>query len=250
MASVMIDMGFGKRATLSGGRGSRQSLEQRAAVSELMLHWPRYAGLMTGAIGYLRELGLAGTSAGDPVAALRSAIEDGRVSVSIDRPVARGGVAGRAPLTPPFPRASRHASVPGVAALPVDKPLPGWAVPNDVSADELIGYLQSVVAGTAGAAPQLANSLDPGTPGTPLGSADVFDYADGPLSGDVEQLAASTTNPNYAAKMLGYARDIFGGMVHSMKDDLGLGGADNVTWHDNGNVEFQGEVIGNMHDYK
>ncbi len=90
MASVIIDMGFGKCATLSCGRGSRQSLEQRAAVSELMLHWPRYSGLMTGAIGYLRELGLAGTSTGDPVATLRSAIEDGRVSVSVDRPVARG----------------------------------------------------------------------------------------------------------------------------------------------------------------
>jgi hypothetical protein len=45
-------------------------------------------------------------------------------------------------------------------------------------------------------------------------------------------------------------RKIFGDMIHSMKDDLQLGGADNVTWHDNGDVEFKRQIIGNMHDYK
>lgn len=51
-----------------------------------------------------------------------------------------------------------------------------------------------------------------------------FDYAANPLSDDVEQLAASTNNPNYAAKMLGYDRATFGDMIHSMKDDLNLVG--------------------------
>ena len=92
--AVTIDLGSGKRATLSSDSGSIRTAEQRANVSELMLHWPRYPGLTSGAIGYLRELGLAGSLSGDPVAALRAAIEDGRVSVSIDTPVVGGGAGG------------------------------------------------------------------------------------------------------------------------------------------------------------
>lgn len=112
MASVTIDIGSGKRATLSNNGEVSRSAEQRAAVSELMLHWPKYSGPVTGAVSYLRDLGLAGALSGDPVGALRSAIEDGRVSVAIDRPTARGGAAGGSPSTPPFPKASRLASVP------------------------------------------------------------------------------------------------------------------------------------------
>ncbi|MDP9586034.1 UNVERIFIED_ORG: hypothetical protein J2791_005349 [Burkholderia contaminans] len=52
MASVTIDMGFGRRVTLSTDGGSRQSLEHRSAVLELMLHWPKYTGLTTGAAGF------------------------------------------------------------------------------------------------------------------------------------------------------------------------------------------------------
>ncbi|HHL4081528.1 hypothetical protein [Burkholderia sola] len=113
-----------------------------------------------------------------------------------------------------------------------------------------MSYLQSVAAGTGGAlaggTPQLANSFGWGAP---LGDANVFDYADSPVSGDIQELAASTTNPNFAAKMLGYQRKIFGNMIHQMKDANDLGGADNVLWHDNGDVEFKGVVIDNMHNY-
>ncbi len=154
MASVTIDMGFGRRATLSKDGGSRQSLEHRSAVLELMLHWPKYMGLTTGAAGFLRELQL-GLFNGDPVAALKSAIEDGRVSVSIDRAVPSiGGVADQ-PSTRPFSRPLRRASVPSVAALPIDKPLPDWATWSDVSADSLIDYLEGVVA--KGTQPSLRN---------------------------------------------------------------------------------------------
>lgn len=190
MASVNIDMGSGKRATLTCAKGSAgmcPSVSQRSGVSELMLHWPKYAGLMTGAVG------------------------------------------------------------PGVAALPVDKPLPSWATPSDVSADELMSYLQSVVAGTSSTVADTAAGL---TDSAPLGDAAPFEYTGNALGGDVEQLAASTNNPNFAVKMLGYGRDTFGDMIHSMKDDLNLGGADNVIWHDNGDVEFKKQIIGNMHDYK
>ncbi|WP_081074666.1 hypothetical protein [Burkholderia cepacia] len=191
MASVTIDMGSGKRATLTNAgnsTGMRASVGQRSAVSELMLHWPKYSGLTTGAAGYLRELGI-GAFHSDPVAALRSAIEDGRVSVSIDQPVARGGSAGGQPSARPFPLANRLAAAPGVAALPVDKPLPSWAVPSDVTADELMSYLQSVVAGSAPAA--LAS--DSGGASSLLGDAAPFDLAaDAPDDGSF--ILAGTPN--------------------------------------------------------
>jgi hypothetical protein len=84
---------------------------------------------------------------------------------------------------------------------------------------------------------------------TPLGDAQPFEYVSDALSGDVVELAASTNNPNYAAKMLGYDRDTFGDMIHAMKYDLKLRGDDNVIWHDSGDVEFRKNTIGNMHDY-
>lgn len=38
-------------------------------------------------------------------------------------------------------------------------------------------------------------------------------------------------------------------MIHVMKEDNQLRGDDNVIWHDNGNVSFNGMVIDNMHAY-
>ncbi|ABO60559.1 hypothetical protein LA345_39320 (plasmid) [Burkholderia vietnamiensis] len=188
MASVTIELGSGKRATLtraSGSAGANLSAGQRSDVSELMLHWPKYEGLTANAREYLRQLGLDALQ-GAPLDALRSAIEEGRVAVEISRHVVGGGASGGQPSTPPFPRASRLASVPGVASLPVDKPLPSWATPSDVSAGELISYLESVVGG-AGAT--LADSASGLVDGTPLGDAAPFSLDDSPL-GDVLNVAA------------------------------------------------------------
>jgi hypothetical protein len=97
------------------------------------------------------------------------------------------------------------------------------------------------------------DALDEGLSGahrsTPLGDAQPFDYVPDSLSDETEELAASTNDPNYAAKMLGYNRKIFGNMVHAMKDEMDLRGDDNVIWHDNGDVEFNGDIIDNMHSY-
>lgn len=82
-----------------------------------------------------------------------------------------------------------------------------------------------------------------------LGDAQPFEYSEEALSCDVEELAASTNNPDYAAKMLGYDRDTFGDMIHVMKPENGLGPADTVIWHDNGDVYFKGILIDNMHNY-
>ncbi len=49
--------------------------------------------------------------------------------------------------------------------------------------------------------------------------------------------------------MLGYNRKTFGTMIHVMKEENQLRGDDNVIWHDDGGVEFGGEIIDNMHSY-
>jgi len=247
MTSLTIDLGSGKRATLTratGSIGANQSAAQHSAVSELMLHWPKYTGLTTNALTYMRQLGLD-VLQGTPLDALRSAIEIGRVAVKIDRKVAGGGAGGGQPSTPPFPRASRLASVSGVASLPADKPLPSWATPSNVSGDSLMGYLESVVGGSgSGGAANFASGAS-----TLLGEAQPFDYISGPVADSIDSLAAATNNPNFAAKMLGYDRKAFGQMLHILKPANGLGPADNVIFHDSGDVEFKGVIIDNIHDY-
>ncbi|MBR8212894.1 hypothetical protein KDW61_29955 [Burkholderia cenocepacia] len=245
MTSVTLDLGSGKRATLTcaaGSIGASRSMGQRSAVSELMLHWPKYAGLTANALAYMRQLGLD-VLQGTPLDALKSAIEIGRVAVEIDRGVGGGGGGGQ-PSIPPFPRASRLASVPRMTSLRADKPLPSWATPGDVSGDSLLAYLESVIGGGgAGGAAGFtggASSL--------LGDAQPFDYAE--RAGErVESLAAATNNPSFAARMLGYDRKTFGQMLHILKPANGLGPADNVIFHDSGDVEFKGVIIDNIHDY-
>ncbi|NTZ07838.1 hypothetical protein [Burkholderia metallica] len=254
MASVTLDLGSGKRATLTRVTcpiGSNQSMGQRSAVSELMLHWPKYAGLTANALTYLRQLGLD-VLQGTPLDALKSAIEIGRVAVEIDRTVGSGsgsgsggGGGGGQRSIPPFPRASRLASVPGMTSLPAGKPLPSWATPSDVSGDSLLGYLESVIGGSGAG----GTAGFPGVASSLLGDAQPFDYAAGTIGDSVESLAAATNNPNFAAKMLGYDRKTFGQMLHILKPANGLGPADNVIFHDSGEVEFKGVIIDNIHDY-
>jgi uncharacterized protein RhaS with RHS repeats len=67
--------------------------------------------------------------------------------------------------------------------------------------------------------------------------------------GNAIQVAAATMDENYAAKMLGYDRKVFGAMIHVMKKENSLGGADNVKFFDDGKVTFRGVLIDNMHNY-
>jgi hypothetical protein len=95
----------------------------------------------------------------------------------------------------------------------------------------------------------LFNDASDGT-STPLGDADPFEYGQGDVSGEVDELAASTGNPKFAAKMLGYDQETFSDMLHVFKPRNGLGPADNVIWHDDGSVEFNGNILDdNFHDY-
>jgi hypothetical protein len=98
------------------------------------------------------------------------------------------------------------------------------------------------------AAARATSVVDTNAP-TLLGNAQPFEYTPDTLCGDVEELAESTNNPNYAAKMLGYDRKTFGDILHLFKKDNGLGPADNVIWHDNGDVYFKGNRIGSFHEW-
>ena len=85
---------------------------------------------------------------------------------------------------------------------------------------------------------------------TPLGDAQPFECEPDAVSGNAEELAASTNNPKFAAKMLGYDYKTFGTMLHKFKDANGLGPADNSIFHDNGDVEFNGRIFeDSIHDY-
>ncbi|AXK61676.1 hypothetical protein [Burkholderia sp. IDO3] len=185
MSSIAIELGSGKRATLTRAGSATLPVSQRAAVAELMLHWPTYAGLTTNAMTYLRQLGLDAFR-GAPLDVLRSAIEDGKVAVAIERQATGSGTAGGRPSTPPFPRAHRLPSVAPVASLPVDKPLPDWARPSDVSAEELISYLEYIVGGAGGDVADIAPGF---VDVRPLGDAAPFFLDDSALN-DALSMAA------------------------------------------------------------
>ena len=66
----------------------------------------------------------------------------------------------------------------------------------------------------------------------------------------VEELAASTNSPRYAARMLRYDPHTFSDMLHVFKPANGPGPADNVIFHDDGSVEYNGQMLDdNIHDY-
>ncbi|WP_250471679.1 hypothetical protein [Caballeronia sp. GAFFF1] len=77
-----------------------------------------------------------------------------------------------------------------------------------------------------------------------------FEYVADDLSGDIDELAASTNNPRFAAKMLGYSSQKFREMVHRFKSTNGIGADDDLLWHDNGDVYLDGDYIDNFHDYQ
>ncbi|MET3818310.1 hypothetical protein ACVK00_005570 [Burkholderia sp. PvR073] len=89
---------------------------------------------------------------------------------------------------------------------------------------------------------QLPAVDSPGSPGLEFDGLDA-------LLGPLVASAASTNNANFAAKMLGYDRKTFGQMLHVLKPANGLGPADNLIFHDSGDVEFKGVILDNIHDY-
>jgi hypothetical protein len=250
MASVKIDLGFGEYATLSErtASGVVTAKHQRDA-DEFLRRWPRTRSIEQES-SYLRQLGLhlgqsaPGVNPSDTSARIRAAVKSGKVMVVIERAAQTGGgVRGSGPTTPPYPLAMREKTA---WVAPTRTPTRSYQPPryDDVSADDLINYIQSVL----GSAPAVVAAPD-SAPSMSLADAQPFEYAEDLPDGNVEELAASTNNPNYAAKMLGYDRSTFSEMLHRFKPDNGLGPADNVIWHDNGDVYFQDNYIANFHDW-
>lgn len=119
-----------------------------------------------------------------------------------------------------------------------------------------LGAVAAVAGAALGGAAMLSAGDDAGLGAfgsggsTPLGDAKPFEYIPDTVSGDVQELAARTNSPRYAAKMLGYDQNTFSDMLHVFKPANGLGPADNVIFHDDGNVEFNGRMLDdNIHNY-
>ncbi|SMG23182.1 hypothetical protein [Paraburkholderia susongensis] len=145
----------------------------------------------------------------------------------------------------PRPHSTPLRTLPATAVyLPNGKPTLSGRYDPGTGQSRLIAARAAMSGGSSG-----GGLTDDGGTSTPLGNAQPFDYQPDMPESDAEELAASTRNPDQAARMLGYDRKTFGDMIHSMKYFYKLRGDDNVIWHDNGNVEFNGETLDNMHSW-
>lgn len=194
MALVKIDLGFGEQAILSerAVTGTVTAKQQRDAA-EFLRRWPRVRSIHQER-DYLRQLRLhmgynpPGVNSSDASGLLRSAVTNGKVTVAIERAVRRMGGGfnggpqptgrGGAIASSRQSFAEMAAGGGGSAALLNDtvsapKSYSWLQRYDDVSADDLINYLQSVI----GSTPDDAAALDADA-STPLGDAQPFEYSD------------------------------------------------------------------------
>ncbi|WP_116135682.1 hypothetical protein [Trinickia diaoshuihuensis] len=200
MASVKIDLGFGEQAVLSERAVSGiVSAKQQRDAEEFLRRWPRARSIHQER-DYLWHLRLhmgynpPGVNSSDASALLPSAVTNGKVTVAIERAATRmgGGFSGGPQTTGQGGAiASSRQSFAEMAAGGSGSPaLLNDAISgpksyswlqryDDVSADDLINYIQSVIGSTPGD----AAALDAG-PSTPLAGAQPFEYSDeSPIDG-------------------------------------------------------------------
>lgn len=235
MASVTIDLGFGEQAILSTtGVSAIPTVKHQWDAEEFLRRWP-LARSIHQARGYLRELGLqvaytpAGVNPSDAIALLRSAVKSGGVTVAIERAARRFGGGLAAPE-----RTSRRNQIEpsrqsfaemGEGGSPVAAAFGGavsapksysWMQSyDDVSADDLIKYLESVVAGTPAqaAAPDAHSS-------TPLGEGDRFDFGTSRTSDDLMSVSGRAVSEEHEAECFEqYERDL--DMCHALGSPMG-----------------------------
>ena len=202
MSSVKIDLGFGEYAILSERAGSGISTAKHQQDGEEFLRrWPRTRSIEQES-SYLRQLGfhpgqtVPGVSASDTSAQLRAAVKSGKVTVVIERAAPMGGgINASGPTLPPYPLKEREKAAcvaPARKSYSSDWP-PSY---NDVSADDLINYIQSVVGSTPTevAAPDAALSMA-------LADAQPFEYGeDASFGGQAEQDAGFLMTPEIEAE--------------------------------------------------
>jgi hypothetical protein len=191
MASVKIDLGFGEQAILSERSGSViPTAKQQRDAEEFLRRWPRTRSIERES-DYLRQLGLSlgpaphGVNA-DTSERLRAAVKSGKVAVVIERAARSGGGASAGgPTMRPYPlemRAKAAWAAPAEESYTANNWLPNY---DDVSADDLVAYLEDFLGRTGPASTPdvgLSNSLADAQP---------FDYAADPPLGDIEQDAAA-----------------------------------------------------------
>jgi hypothetical protein len=202
MASVKIDLGFGEQAVLSerAGVGIPTVKHQRDA-EEFLRRWPRTRSIDQES-GYLQQLGLRvghnspGVNPSDTSALLRSAVKSGKITVVIERAATHtgGAVGASQPTMRPYPLEMRQKAA---WTAPTATKSYSYTLPesyDDVSADDLIAYLESVVSRTQEAATPAVDSS------TPLGDAQPFEYGeDSPLDG-MQQDAGLLLTPSEEAE--------------------------------------------------
>jgi hypothetical protein len=103
----------------------------------------------------------------------------------------------------------------------------------------------------------LERHYNPDQPRVPAGNPDGGEWTSGggeslpASSGTAATLlvAGSTKNFDYACGVLKLNRNKASDILHAVKEDNGLGGADNCTFDtDTGDILYNGEVIGNLRD--
>ncbi|MEX3957672.1 hypothetical protein [Trinickia sp. EG282A] len=186
------------------------AVKQQRDADEFLRRWPQTRSIHQ-AREYLRQLGLhvaynpPGVNPSDTIALLRSAVKSGRVMVVIERATARSGAGVSAPqptrrstaiepsrlsFAEMAERGSRtSATLSDAVSAPASH---SWMQSyDDVSADDLIKYIQSVIGNTAGDAGGAAATTAQGTEQTtPLGNAEAFDVGRAFKSEDSANIAA------------------------------------------------------------
>jgi len=215
MASVKIDLGFGEQAILSERAVSGiATVTQKLDAEEFLRRWPRTRSIHQER-SYLQQLGLhvgynpPGVNPSDASAVLRSAVKSGRVMVVIERATARFGGGGGVPQSTARSGAivsSRQSFAEMVVgesgtsatlsdAISAPKSYSWMQHYDDVSADDLIKYLESVISGTSGGA--AASDADSSTP---LGDTTPFEYGEDSPVGDLPQEAGTFLAPEEEAE--------------------------------------------------
>jgi len=220
MAAVKIDLAFGERAILSERPTTAvRVMKNQRDADEFLRRWPQARSVQQ-ARGYLRQLGLnAGyappaVNPADSIALLRAAVKEGRVTVFIER--AGKGTGGGAATTrsaqvessrlPLVETAGSGGRLQAPMTVSASAPkLYSWMQNyDDVSADDLIAYIESVVGGTPGAASATSASLS-----TPLADAESYTPGDSSGASDLLTVAARGVGESDEAECYAqYERDM------------------------------------------
>ncbi|MGN4064962.1 hypothetical protein ACS0Y7_10125 [Burkholderia gladioli] len=208
MASVKINLGFGEQAILSDNASSGiWTAKHQQDAKEFLRRWPRTRSVHEER-DYLRQLRLRteynplGVNSCDASASLRSAVRGGKLTVVIERmPRQSSECCGAPQLT--FQSRAIGPSRQSFAEMAADRPGTSTILSDaasapksyswvqrydDVSADDLVKYLESVIASTPSAA------IAPDTaPSSSLGDAHAFEYVD-KMPGDGSFEIAKTPN--------------------------------------------------------